>query len=1021
MPKSYEDVIDDTLKPRWIGDCEPVEGTPDAEETVNINETTGNLTLGVDGVSNRPVQDNYGIAKLLALLASDHHYDDGMHHIRDIDVAEGAGIKESLAKLNLDFYGMDIPEEDVSSGYTSTTEIAEKIEELFRIIAILRKGLGSHIATRLNIKYMSENELGLVGFIDDPNYFTDISAVDRTNFEVLKNNSKAWINGKRLNLQGTNIAVDEGSCHIELSNLQRTGFSDIEADIIWLEIYTNILTDSYVPYGNLQYGSLDSYLSIIPTNTAEWVDIISPGDHNITLIADEDPDTLPFIIQFQYKFGTDIYDPSSSFYGIDAVQTTNGKSIVRSDIRGLWKASDSSCLVLPIALLSKKNLGIYHKALNPAGTSILRTGSSVPSSLIECFEYDRIGYFDSVGDECDYNLYEYNTIEDIYTDSSGDSLFERSGLASTLQTSNPDGKYADKIYTNDIAYVGKQATDDLDMIVDNISERLLGTDLYTELGLVYSGLASDATFTKGLACGKRPMQTIGFGLTEDALFGLDNNGGIFINETNNSTVSNPVTGIIDTVRTYWADPKKLIEYGFTLTEGDGDSESQTFLSYNPASQILSINSTGLSGSPTISALTPSMHWADGSAVVLETNWSGLETTTADCKIQVTGHLTHKLYGQVLFEYSEGSGTPFRLDDIIEIEDMKGTSYPFCYEKYENCCLGCIWTGNPAGPDDGSKNYIILPECIECDSEEELVGAWIYILDNSIENGEYRQITSYDDTLRRVDFSPNFDSVITPVDTISIGKLKPEVSTFIIVPYGRGIKGVFQRKRVKANAVGIVTNELPIIFASSGTISSTLMTGLTANTWIEIITREVIPVAVEPSVGVGAGFYITFYHNPQFAQLKSISDITEMTVKRPGIFVDTINGSANVPYDLYRGFVPAASVRIVDDTKWISTDCNDPYFTINNLDYNRTYDIRPIENLKLVVSGFEIRTNVVQLGDYLKVVTNITETNDNYRLLMGTILVDTDKGFKLLVCLINKGTFGFDLLTNCFLVNCDGIW
>ncbi|OYT15983.1 MAG: hypothetical protein B7C24_10070 [Bacteroidetes bacterium 4572_77] len=912
MAKSFEDVIDDTLKPRWIQSCEPVEGTDFPEETVTIDESDGSLALNVSGVSNRPDQDLYGIVKLLALLASDHHYDNGGHHIDDPDVIVDAGIQERLGKLDLDFYGVDVPDEDPTKVYTTTEELSTKIQELFDHIEILRKGLGSQIAERLNFKNFIEVERDFVGFNEDPNYFTSSSAINRTAFVALDNYAKYRLGGKIIQFRGTNKAVDNGSCCVDLSDVTKILITNPEADVIWAEVSSITLTTSYVPYGNLQYGPSGSYSSVTPAITAGWVDGIATGDHNIFLLGDDDPSTYPGILQLQYKLVTETFNPSTSTYGIDVNTTSSGQSIVRSSLRGIWKASDDSCYVIPIAVIGKRNSGIYHKALNPAGTSVVRTGAIAPTSISECFEQTKIGYFLS-GVEHDYTG-TYSATTDTYT--LDGAIYYRSGLSTSGISSNPNDFYADKVYTQDIVYTSRVATDNPDMIVNNISEKLLATDIYTRLNPILSGTVTSNT--TGLSYNKRPMQVVGFGTTETNSFGLDNNGGIFVDKTNNNE-----TGVTDLSRTYWADLKgSAIPSAFRLVEGVHSSETKSYLAYEPSTQTITINTTALSGPPLTSSTTPVMYWQDGSVVSLNTSWSGLGTSSAYCVITTTGHSGHTLYGTVYFEYAEGGGIPYVLDDIVQIEDMSGTTYEWCYEKSANYCIGCMWDGSPTS---GTTTSFVLPECINCDSEEELTDGWVYILDSTSIAGESSQIESYDNITRIVTVKTAFTSAVSAADTLSVGKLKPETKRFVIIPFSRGIRGVYTRKRVQANASGIYIGTLPISQTTDGTIHGTVVTDLTANQYFEIVIREEEPLTV--------GFYITFYHNPQW----NIFDdciATSMEIVKPGIFVDTTKGSANEPYDLYRGFIPCCSTKIVDNVKWISASCDNPYFTVTNLEYNR---------------------------------------------------------------------------------------
>ena len=999
MAKSFEDIIDDTLKPRWIQSCEPIEGTDFPEETVTIDESDGSLTLSVSGVSNRPNQDIYGIAKLLALLASDHHYNDGSHHIDDPDVIENAGIQERLRKLDLDFYGIDVPDEDPAKVYSSTEELSDKIQELFTHINILRKGLGSQIAERLNFTEFLEIDRDFVGFKENPNYFTNDSVANRIDFPVFINYTEYRLGGKTIQFRGTNKASDDGSCNIDLSDITNTLITSPEADVVWAEVSFTTLSTSYVPYGNLQFGLLDSYSSITPAITAGWVDGIAKGDHNIVLLGDDDPTTYPGILQLQYKLVTATYNPNSSTYGVDISSTSSGQGIVRSSLRGVWEASDSSCYVIPVAVIGKRNGGIYHNALNPGGTATVRTGVVGPTSISECFEQARIGYFLG-GVEHDY-MGAYDTATDTYALSG--TVYYRSGLSLSEISLNPDGFYADKIYTQDIVYTSRVATDNPDMIVNNISEKLLATDIYTRLNPVLSGSVSSNT--SGLSYARRPMQVVGFGTTEIDLFGLDNNGGIFVDKTNNNE-----TGISDLSRTYWADLKgQSIPSAFGLVEGVHSSETKSYLSYEPSTQTVTINTTSLSGPPLVSLTVPVMYWQDGSVVTLNGSWSGLGTSSVHCVINITGHSGHVLYGTVYLDYAEGGGIPYVLDDIVQIEDTIGNTYEWCYEKSTNFCIGCMWDGNPTS---GTSLSFVLPECIDCDSEDELIDGWVSILESTSIAGEFSQIESYDDATRTVTVKTAFTVEISDTDTLSIGKLKPETKRFVIIPFSRGVRGVYTRKRVQATASGIYTGTLPIVQTTSGDMHGTVVTGLNASQYFEIVVREEEPLAT--------GFYITFYHNPQW----NIFDdcvATSMEIVKPGIFVDTTKGSANEPYNLYQGFIPACSTKIVDDVKWISASCNDPYFNVTSLEYNRHFDIRPTEKLDILRLGTLLRTDKAVLGDYLQVLTNIAEATEDYRLIMGTILVNTSSGYRLLVALRHVGAFGFHTTTNCFFIDVDPIY
>jgi len=991
MTKLLSSIKNDEYRPTWFKDCEALEGTYDRDQDVLVDDQTGEIENQVFGVLNRPLAELYGLIKVLSQLLDDHHGDDGSHAIVDIDVAPDAAIQEALGKLLLDFYGMDIPEQ-IDGTYDSTSQLADKIAELYEYLAVLRKGLGSHIGHRIDVQLLVDQELGITGFTENP--FSTFAASPRNMFTLLSD-MQLWINGHLLYLRGTNEAVDSSSCHIPLSDPTKAIINDPEADVVWIEIYTESLTDSYVPYGNLQYGEDGSYQENTPPLTVDWIGAIVDNKNNLMMGSDLN------LVQMQYKVVTSTFNPDTSDYGIDGAITSNGQVIVRSNVRGLWKAADDSCIVFPVVMIGKRNLGVYHKAVNPAGTAILRAGQTA-SDISECFDANRISYFSATSVECpDYMAAVYDSGEDTY-ELSG-VIYYRSGTVISDMTSSPLGYYADMAYPNDVVYEGRQAFHDTTEAVSKLSEMILATDLYVKLNPVFKGLASSYSF--GMARSRKPLQVVGFGDSENGMFGVANKGGVYIDKTNNDMEAR-----IDGIRTYWADPTRDVPSSFTCIEGSDGSESKPiYLTYEPTTQVITINSTGLSGIPFISNIIPTLRWGDGSIVTLVEEWTGLGTSSARAVIDPSSHTGHKIHGVLYFTYASGSGIPFVLDDITKIEDMSGTSYDWCTQEVEGFCLECRWSGSPVS---GTTTSAVLPECVVCADAETIVGGYFHVVEAATMGGEYTKIQSYDPDTKTVVFETPLSTGVSASIVATIGMLEPEKPTFVVNPYGRGVVGVFRRTRMIANSSGLAITDFPIHGSSEENVAGAMVTGLQADQYLEVIVSEEEPLTT--------GFYIYFSHNPQAVQFDPVA-VSEMTVKNPGILVNTTRGSANCPFSLYRGFLPTSSTPVVDDTKWISGDCDVLDFEVSEVAHGTWFDIRPIEKLTLIVDGSVIRTEETQLSSFLTVKSDLTEELENHRMRMGTVLVETDIGYRLLVAFTNTGTFGFDQLSNCFLVDVDKIY
>lgn len=986
MAFSLDKILNSDYLPHWLEECEIQQGTFDLSQDVLLNEILQTYTSNVFGVSNRPLAQLYAIDKIISNIIRKHHYTDGKHHIVDDDVMHNAFIRESPdinddnindpyltdnRKLNLDFYGMEMPDEYPPKNYTTTRELADKIDELYEFINLLRKGLGSHIALRYTIQSLLEKELGLTGFVLDPMSLCEESS--RNSFVVTKN-AEVMINGRKLILKNSNNPSLDDKCLTSLSTLEKEFNNVPSADVIYLEIFFNVVTNSHFPYGNMQYGNNET---ITPGSTSNWLPYIANKDNNLFI------DQLFNLSQLKFRISSCTFNPSTSSYGIDQIP-----NISKSNIRGLWKTDNS--LIFPIMVVSKRNLGIYHCAMNPGGTSSQREGTML-NSISDCFNKDNVAYYHNSTPCPVYSTYDQTS--DTY--SYNGLTYSRSGLSISGKSSYPLGYFADIVYYDDIVTIGKQIMDH-DNIIGDLTERILSNSLYTELNPVMKGLASN--MINGSHYARNVVQVIGFGPNEQTLFGFDNKGSIFVDETNNE-----VEGITDLVRTYWGDPAYTSQHAFSFIEGQNSSESRSFLTYEPVSQVLTLNTTALSGVPFIHSSVPTLVWDDGTLVTLATNWTGLGTTSAYCIINPKQG--RKVYGLVNFSYRLGSGVPFILDGTIKVLDTFGISHNFCIQKSENFCLGCSWHGSPSS---GDTDHLVLPTCIDCDRPEDIIGSYVLVL-NGANSGQYRRIENYDCDSRVVLFEQEFNSPITSADKVTIGKLEPGKTTIVINPFARGVTGAFKRQLIQTTGVRQFFN-FPLVDCSEGTIVGTMIKDLPDNTVIEVVTRENEPLTT--------GFYIYTRCNPMFNQYKELSDC-ELKIIKPGVLIDTTKGSANSPFSLYRQFVPTFSTKVVDDTKWISTDCDNPFFRVKPIEFwDISYEIRPVENLILSSLENSITTHYFKLGDKQSVNSDIILEETNKRLAIGVTLVTINDWYFLLCSVRHLGRWG---LNRGFLIDVNKIY
>lgn len=991
MPKSLTSIHNDSKKPYWIRECDPVEGTSDLSETVAVNNDTGDFTNEVHGVNNRPSATLYGIVKLLAMIADDHHYDDGMHHISDPDVIVDAGIREALGKLALDFYGTTIPETD--EVYQSTQQLADTVVKLYGFTSHIRRGIASLIPYRRIIADFIQNKSDIYGFEVKPSLNGDNYPIEQAPIV----SGTLLLEGAKIFLRGTNIDPDDEKCYVSLTELSKTTPATPEADVVFIEIKESLLTDTYYPYGNLQYGEKDNYQSTTVTLTDEWVEGIILGHHNIFASTDTE------IVQLQYKMTVKKFNPATSTYGVDSVTTEDGKAIVRAGNSGIWKTIDDSSLIIPVAVVGKKNLGLYDWMLNPGGTAILRSGAGIPNSEDECFVLNKIAYFNENGQEVgNYFIATYDSETDTYEYQGG--TYYRAGLQRTDRTGHPDGEFADYLYDNNIVYIAKTYNKDLDFTTNDLTERLLSNELH--LGLSPCFKESASSFIPGKFYQKRPYQVYAF--SDDAVDVLPNtnNGGLYIDESNNG-----ISAITDDYRGFWSDRVTTVKHAFYFTEGDHNSESKPFLSYSPTTQVVVLNTTAMSGQPLISSSNPpTLHWSDdGSVVVLATPWSGLDTTTATCNIDPTGHTGVVVYGTAHFDFRKGSGLPFMVDRIIKFQNIDGTVYPsFMMDEGDK-----FNTFTFAGlVQEGSGSSIVLgPSASSIDGF--YVDQFLTVAHSgNAAQGQVFKITDY--AGGAVTLNANLEEDIDDTAIVTVSATEPDEYYVRFGRHDRSIYGSIRRKLVQADSNGVFSSDVPMLAVSNGSNDGAVVSGLSPNEGLDVLFLESKPFQ--------DGFYVLFQHNPQFYHFKPVNGaLGEMTIIKPGTFFETTRGSANTERGSYRGFVPGYTTPPIDGQKWVGT-VEDPTFNMDHIENARPWDVRPIENTKLIVDeGGIIRTDKQVADGYLQCKIEGTVTNENSQLYLGTVVVNTAHGKKMLVALSQEGEFGFHKTEKCFVLDMDKEW
>lgn len=967
-------------KPRWIVIDEPVSASTDANQDTTVLPD-GTIISNVEGVANRTSAQLWGSVKLLSDILAHGHQDDGTHSLKDADIAADAAINET--KINLTYVGESRPSGGV---YATGKDLADEINTWVPFYRVSTNH--SAISRGKERADMAQNfhKNGYVDFTVTPN--------GRQSRFLVADDERVWIKGHKITLTGVNS--DNTECYIDLGAAPSAISVAITDQIaVWLEVWEHNATQAgfLFPYGNTQYKNESVTDSVLDyAHTSETISVtdyttlpsyLANPDHNLFMGVNGDLWQVVYKVRFKqveysaYDFG--LNDPG--------VKTLTGQSLTKiKNVSSLWGSVDGT-LAMPLAVVIRRNQGVYHPAINPAGCAVKRKGKQTPTSLLQCYDQTRIGYFNNAVECPDYGMAVYDSVADTYT--FGNVVYIRSSLKDSGVTARPDGCYSDEITVNDVDVIKPKY-----IVEHRISGEYIGKLLTNQirncLNPVIYGTSSSQNYAD--CWGVNPLQVIGLGVSEAATFGTNNIGGLFIDQTNNYK-----TGFIDGVRTVWSDREVTRQVAFTFVQGNGSSESKPMLNtYEPVSRTVSLNTTGLSGLPLVGTDKPTMLWEDGTAVVLSTDWSGLGTESAACTIDAansTAHAGQTVYAVCDLTYARGSGVPFVLDRIVHVEDAAGHALSWSYLSSPLTLTRFVV------PTAGSVNTVTLPQSASS-VDGFYNGMWLVVSSSAnVTSGVQRQITSYDATTKMLTLSEPMPAVLAGDSVVSISELAVENYPHIqFDSYARGIHRALRRGLFTANAQGRVAVGKHILSASAGTVNKVLITGLTANQIVDVVFEEDAPFTT-------SGLKIWIYNTDTKYSYQTLPTVGSCKIIDIGKSLITNLGSGNNGDSAYLHLIPGSSTPYVDNHQWVGTvDLvdNQAISLVDN--QNLSWEnIIPYAGLTLDYSTLE--TDVRFNGNLLQLIS-ASHVLDNSGMILSSMLVYDENGYKLLVAQTTGGVLTF---------------
>ena len=763
-------IIYDDYLPAWFRTCEAVQGTTDFDQTVTI-DGDGNISIYVEGSINRAVAKVYGITKLLARVFLVAHNPDGTHHITDADIADDANIAEH--KLNLCFRTIENP---LNSGnnYQDSCELANVVNAAYQ--------LGIHA------QYLGSS----------------VDAIYDELLECCLSSQAYYVSG------GSGQFTGPDTYMLDPDDKVKIGFLTFNVGNIEID-----LTDKYdLPVLISLRARLVSGVTTLYEggylHSSTTLDITAASQTDIQNFLADTNNKAFFINGTYYQWQWELITIDCS-YSINGVYPS---SVYARQESGLY--ADSTYYYFPIDMIFRYNKGLYHPRYNPNGTA--RRRSSVPASSITdkslCMEQSNIAYYSVAGEECpDYSA-TYDSAGDFYT--IGSTRYYRSGIYRPgVPTGRPDGRYLNR--DADIWEIRPERGDSA-LLRERIAQIISDKRAIKPLRLLTGATSSPSYTIKGA----KTLQVVAFAPTVADGEGSYNEGIVVIDRDNNGD-----SAFADGIRQIWSDRGGLQVEGFSFIYNDSNSESRDFIAYDPASRVLTVDSTMIEGQPIIQEVDANLYDEHGNAI--HVTWSGVGTWTASTTLPGTvPDPNARIYGRVVFRYVQGVGTQYDFEYVVKITDLDAIrEYSFIQAPRDALPpLGANYIGAVAS---SSLDRIVLTGS---SNEDDFYNNWELVVISGSYAGQTRRIIDYDGATHTAYLDSPFSVGFTA--RVSLSPLAINEESILIDGHGRGPVGSVRREIRYANSDGVVELEHGMIYVSDGSISGSILTGLSSGQLVDIV-------------------------------------------------------------------------------------------------------------------------------------------------------------------------------------------
>ncbi len=763
-------IIYDDYLPAWFRTCEAVQGTTDFDQTVTI-DGDGDISIYVEGSVNRAVAKVYGITKLLARIFLVAHNPDGTHHITDVDIADDANIAEH--KLNLCFRTIENPL-NPGNNYQDSCELANVVNSAYQ--------LGVHA------QYLGSS----------------IDAVYDELLDCCLSSQAYYVSG------GSGQFTGPDTYRLDPDDKIKIGFltfnvGNIEIDLtdkydlpVLISLRARLVSGATTLY---EGGYLHSSTTL-DTTTASQTEIQD-------FLADTNNKAF-FINGTYYQWQWELITIDCS-YSINSVYPS---SVYARQESGLY--ADSTYYYFPIDMIFRYNKGLYHPRYNPNGTA--RRRSSVPASSITdkslCMEQANIAYYSVAGEECpDYSA-TYDSTGDFYT--IGSTRYYRSGIYRPgVPTGRPDGRYLNR--DADIWEIRPERGDSA-LLRERVAQIINDKRAIKPLRLLTGPTSSPSYTIKGV----KTLQVVAFAPTVADGEGTYNEGIVVVDRDNNGD-----SALADGIRQIWSDRGGLQAEGFSFIYNNSNSESRDFIAYDPASRILTVDSTMIEGQPIIQDVDADLYDEHGNSI--HVTWSGIGTWTASTTLPGTvPDPTARIYGRVVFQFAKGVGSQYDFEHVVKITDLDVVrEYPFMQATRSTLpMLGWVFMGAVAS---SSLDRVILSGA---STEDDFYNGCELVIIDGPHIGQTRRIVDYVGATQTAYLDAPFTTGFTA--RMSIARLLINEETILIDGHGRGPVGSLKREVRYANSDGVIALEHEIVYRSDGVKVGTILIGLTPNQMVDII-------------------------------------------------------------------------------------------------------------------------------------------------------------------------------------------